>query len=136
MDDLIFPDGFEWGVATAAFQIEGGRAERGDSVWDDFCAKKGTIRDGSDGSVACDHYHRYREDVAIMKSLGVDSYRFSVSWPRVLQGGVGAVNEKGLDFYDRLTDELLGSGITPYATLFHWDLPLALHERGGWLNRE
>ncbi len=136
MKDLIFPKNFEWGVATSAFQIEGARAERGDSVWDDFCTKSHTIKDGSDGTVACDHYNRYREDVAIMKSLEVDCYRFSISWPRVFPEGTGAVNEKGLDFYDRLTDELLKKGITPYATLFHWDLPLSLHEKGGWQNRD
>ena len=134
MKDFIFPESFEWGVATSAFQIEGARAERGDSVWDDFCTKSGAIRDGSDGNIACDHYRRYREDVAIMKELNVDCYRFSLSWPRILPQGTGAVNEKGLDFYDRLTDELIAKGITPYATLFHWDLPLPLHEKGGWLN--
>ena len=133
MKELIFPENFEWGAATAAFQIEGGREERGDSVWDEFCEIGGKIKDGSNGDVACDHYHRYKEDVALMKTLGLKNYRFSVSWPRVMPDGE-RLNEKGLDFYDRLTDELLKKNIQPFLTLFHWDLPLALHEQGGWLN--
>ncbi len=135
MKKLEFPAEFEWGAATAAFQIEGGREERGDSVWDAFCKVRGAIRDGSDGSIACDHYRRYKEDVAILSALGVDNYRFSAAWPRVMPDGE-TPNERGLDFYDRLVDELLAKGITPFLTLYHWDLPLALHERGGWLNKD
>jgi beta-glucosidase len=135
---MPFPNDFVWGAATAAYQIEGAADEdgRGRSVWDVFSKKKGAVFEGHTGDVACDHYHRYQEDVAAMKALGLGSYRFSVSWPRVLPDGVGAVNPKGLDFYSRLVDELLGHGIAPMCTLFHWDYPQALYDRGGWLNRD
>jgi beta-glucosidase len=129
-----FPAGFVWGAATAAYQIEGAAAAdgRGPSIWDRFAHTPGRVRNGDTGDVACDHYHRYREDVALMAELGLDAYRFSVSWPRVLPSGAGRVNEAGLDFYDRLVDALLEHGIAPYATLYHWDLPQALEDAGGW----
>ena len=135
---LVFPKDFVWGVATAAYQIEGAADEdgKGPSVWDAFSKKTGAVFEGHTGDEACDHYHRYREDVALMKRLGVGSYRFSVSWPRVLPAGVGAPNRKGLDFYNRLVDELLGNGIQPLCTVFHWDYPQALYKRGGWLKRD
>jgi beta-glucosidase len=122
---LRFPDGFEWGVATAAYQIEGAVREddRGLSIWDSYCYQPGTIRNGDTGDVACDHYHRYPEDIDLMTRLGVQTYRFSVAWPRIYPFGRGAVNEKGLAFYDRLVDALLEKGITPAVTLYHWDLP-------------
>ncbi|WP_427383399.1 GH1 family beta-glucosidase [Janibacter sp. G56] len=124
------------GVATAAFQIEGATHEDGrtDSIWDTFCRVPGAVVGGDTGDVACDHYHRYREDVALMASLGIQTYRFSTSWARVCPDG-GPVNEAGLDFYERLVDELLAAGITPWLTLYHWDLPAALQEDGGWTNR-
>jgi beta-glucosidase len=133
-----FPDGFVWGAATAAYQIEGAAAEdgKGPSIWDMFCKKPGAIWGDQSGDVACDHYHRYKEDVALARSLGLRAYRFSVSWPRVLPAGAGAVNAKGLDFYDRLIDELLRARLEPWLTLYHWDLPLALYHKGGWLNRD
>ncbi len=133
-----FPDGFLWGAATAAYQIEGAVSEdgRGRSIWDAFSERPGATVDGDTGTVACDHYHRHREDVALMRRLGLSAYRFSVSWPRVLPEGTGAPNEKGLDFYDRLVDDLLRARIAPSCTLYHWDLPVALHARGGWLNRD
>ncbi len=133
-----FPDGFTWGVATAAYQIEGAVAEggRGDSVWDTFCRQPGAIRDGQTGDIADDHYHRWREDVALMADLGVTAYRFSIGWPRVQPTGSGPANDPGLDFYDRLTDALLAAGITPMPTLFHWDLPQPLEDAGGWLARD
>ena len=132
-----FPPSFQWGVATAAFQIEGATTEdgRGDSVWDTFCRRGGT-RTGETGDVACDHYHRYVEDIALMASLGVKHYRLSVSWPRVLPQGTGPVNEAGLAFYDRLINCIIAHGITPHVTLFHWDTPEALEQRyGGWRDR-
>jgi beta-glucosidase len=133
-----FPPGFVWGAATAAYQIEGAAAEdgKGPSIWDAFCKKPGAIWNGQSGDVACDHYHRYKEDIALARSLGLRAYRFSVSWPRVLPEGVGAVNAKGLDFYDRLVDALLEAKVDPWLTLYHWDLPLALQRRGGWLERD
>lgn len=133
---MSFPKNFVWGAAAASYQIEGAAYEdgKGLSIWDMFCRKPGAIYHGNTGDVACDHYHRYAEDVALMQSIGLHAYRFSISWPRILPDGVGAVNAKGLDFYDRLVDELLAAGITPYATLFHWDYPYALYQRGGWLN--
>lgn len=136
--ELTFPEGFLWGTATSSYQIEGAVREdgRGPSIWDAFCRIPGTIRDGHSGDVANDHYHRYREDVALMKSLGLRAYRFSVAWPRVLPAGKGAVNRSGLDFYSRLVDELLGAGIEPTATLYHWDLPQALQDSGGWPARD
>jgi beta-glucosidase len=129
-----FPDGFVWGAATAAYQIEGATDAdgRGPSIWDRFAHTPGRVSNGETGDVACDHYHRYREDVALMAELGLDSYRFSIAWPRVLPEGTGRVNEAGLDFYDRLVDELLAHGISPHATLYHWDLPQALETAGGW----
>jgi len=133
-----FPADFAWGVATSAYQIEGAASEdgRGPSVWDTFSKQPGATFEGQTGEVACDHYHRYREDVELMRSLAARAYRFSISWTRVLPEGRGQVNEKGLDFYARLLDELLHAGITPYATLFHWDYPRALFEKGGWLERD
>lgn len=135
---MPFPRGFTWGAGAAAYQIEGAANEdgRGPSVWDDFCERPGVIRGGESGAVACDHYHRYVEDVALMKEIGLGAYRLSISWPRVLPHGVGEINEKGLAFYDRLVDELLGAGIEPWVTLFHWDFPSALYRRGGWLERD
>jgi beta-glucosidase len=133
-----FPRGFLWGTATAAYQIEGAVSEdgRGPSVWDQFCKKPGAVFEGHTGEVACDHYHRWREDLALIKGLGANAYRFSVSWTRVLPQGVGAVNARGLDFYDRLVDALLAAHVTPVCTLFHWDFPQALYLQGGWRNRD
>ncbi|WP_274558258.1 GH1 family beta-glucosidase [Streptomyces spiramyceticus] len=133
-----FPADFLWGVSTSAQQIEGAVDEdgRGRTTWDAFAAEPGRIRDGSDALVATDHYHRYPEDVALLKELGAGAYRFSVAWARVLPEGAGAVNKAGLDFYDRLVDELCAAGVRPVPTLFHWDTPLALEERGGWLRRD
>ena len=133
-----FPDGFLWGAGTAAYQIEGAAFEdgRGVSVWDRFCDVDGKVRNGDNGSVACDFYHRYRDDIALMSDLGIDAFRFSIAWPRVIPEGTGRVNTAGLDFYDRLVDALLGSGITPFVTLYHWDLPQPLEEAGGWPVRQ
>jgi beta-glucosidase len=133
-----FPADFAWGVATAAYQIEGAVAEDGrtDSIWDTFCRQPGAVRNGDTGDVAVDHYHRWPVDLALMTDLGIDAYRFSISWPRVQPGGTGPVNPEGLDFYDRLTDALLAAGITPMPTLFHWDLPQHLEDAGGWLARD
>lgn len=133
-----FAKDFVWGAAAASYQIEGAAFEdgKGLSIWDVFCQKPGAIRDGHTGDVACDHYHRYKEDVAIMKELGLQAYRMSISWPRVIPAGTGTVNNKGLDFYDRLVDELLSKGIEPYITLFHWDFPFELYKKGGWMNPE
>jgi beta-glucosidase len=134
-----FPDGFVWGVATSAYQIEGAAREdgKGPSIWDTYAHTPGTIKDGSTGDVANDHYRRYRDDVRLMKDLGARAYRFSISWPRIFPEGTGQANAKGLDFYSRLVDELLAAGIEPYATLYHWDLPQALQDRlRGWQSRE
>jgi beta-glucosidase len=133
-----FPAGFTWGVATAAYQIEGAVAEdgRGVSVWDTFSRTPGKVRDGDTGDVAADHYHRFEEDIDLMAALGVTAYRLSIAWPRVQPTGQGPANDKGLDFYDRLTDALLARGITPVPTLFHWDLPQPLEDEGGWLSRD
>ncbi|MBM6405688.1 beta-glucosidase [Phycicoccus sp. CSK15P-2] len=133
-----FPAGFLWGTATASYQIEGAVKEdgRGQSIWDTFSATPGKTAGGDTGEVACDHYHRMSEDVALMKELGLDAYRFSVAWPRVQPDGTGAPNPLGLGFYDRLVDELLGAGIRPVVTLYHWDLPQALEDLGGWQNRD
>ena len=133
-----FPDGFLWGTATASYQIEGAVAEdgRAPSIWDTFSHTPGKVARGDTGDVACDHYHRMAEDVAIMGDLGVDAYRFSIAWPRVIPTGTGAANPAGIDFYSRLVDTLLENGIRPFATLYHWDLPQALDDRGGWLNRD
>jgi beta-glucosidase len=129
---------FLWGTATASYQIEGAVTEdgRGASIWDTFAHEPGRVRDGHTGDVACDHYHRLSEDVMLMDTLGVNSYRFSISWPRIQPEGRGKVNKAGLDFYDRLVDELCAKGIVPAATVFHWDLPQALEDEGGWLNRD
>lgn len=133
-----FQKDFAWGVATAAYQIEGGADAdgKGPSIWDVYERTPGNIKDGSSGRVACDHYHRYQEDVKVMKELGLNAYRFSVSWPRILPEGTGKVNDAGLDFYSHLVDALLANGITPYITLLHSDIPQAFLERGGWLNRD
>lgn len=133
-----FPANFMWGAATSSYQIEGAVQDggRGESIWDRFTATPGAVEDGSSGQIACDHYHRYQEDVDLMRWLGLDSYRFSVAWPRILPQGRGKVNAEGLDFYERLVDALLEVGITPFATLYHWDLPQALQDRGGWTNRD
>jgi beta-glucosidase len=133
-----FPPDFLWGAATAAYQIEGAAAAggRSPSIWDEFSRKPGAVAGGDTGDVACDHFHRYREDVALMSSLGLRSYRFSVAWPRVQPGGRGPANAAGLDFYRRLVDELLVGGITPWITLYHWDLPQDLEDAGGWPNRD
>jgi beta-glucosidase len=131
-----FPADFVWGTATASYQIEGGMEDRGQAIWDDFCRWPGKVFQGDTGDVADDHYHRYAGDVALMARLGMKAYRFSISWPRVLPAGTGAVNAKGLDFYDRLVDELLKAGIAPYVTLYHWDLPSELQRRGGWVARD
>lgn len=127
---------FIWGAATASYQIEGGTNERGLSVWDMLCRKPGAIWNGQTGDIACDHYRLWREDVALMKQIGLRGYRFSIAWPRVLPDGVGRVNKAGLDFYDRLVDELLAANVQPWVTLFHWDYPYELYCRGGWLNRD
>ncbi len=129
-----FPDTFLWGTATSAYQIEGAAEAdgRGLSIWDRFCAKPGNVRNGESGALACDFYHRYPEDIALARDLGVNAFRLSISWPRVLPEGRGAVNEAGLDFYDRVVDELLANDIEPVVTLYHWDLPAALEDAGGW----
>ena len=134
---LRFPAGFGWGAATSAYQIEGAATAdgRGESIWDRFCAGSGHIVDGSSGAVAADHYHRYRADLDLMRDLGLRSYRFSISWPRIQPTGSGRPNQRGLDFYRRLVDGLSSRSIRPMATLFHWDLPQALQDRGGWENR-
>ena len=134
---LVFPEGFAWGAATSAFQIEGAAHLEGrrDSIWDAFCRTPGAIIDDHDGEVACDHYFRYRQDVAVMADLNLRAYRFSTSWARVRPDG-GEPNPAGLDFYSRLVDELLGRGIAPWVTLYHWDLPQALEDAGGWANRD
>ncbi|PRX99452.1 GH1 family beta-glucosidase [Allonocardiopsis opalescens] len=133
-----FPEGFWWGAATSAFQVEGAAAEggRSPSIWDAFVRRPGAVADGATAETACDHYHRYAEDVALMAELGLSAYRFSTAWTRVQPGGSGPANPEGLDFYERLTDALLERGIAPVLTLFHWDLPQELQERGGWLERD
>ena len=138
MSRLRFPEGFHWGVATASYQIEGAwDAEgKGESVWDRFAHVSGRVRNGDTGDVACDSYHRWREDVALLREMNLTSYRFSIAWPRVLPQGSGAVNRRGLDYYSRLTDALLDAGIRPFPTLYHWDLPQALEEKGGWPSRD
>jgi len=138
VDDFSWvPAGFVWGAATSAYQIEGAVGEDGrrPSIWDTFSHTPGKIAGNANGDVACDHYHRWRDDIAMMKSLGVRAYRFSVAWPRVVPDGSGPVNPAGLAFYDRLVDALLDAGIVPYPTLYHWDLPQALQDRGGWTAR-
>jgi len=135
---LEFPGDFIWGVATSSQQIEGGAEEggRGESIWDRFASEPGNIEDGSNAATACDHYNLWRQDVELMKWLGGDAYRFSVSWPRIIPEGRGAINEEGLDFYDSLVDALLEADIIPFITLYHWDLPRKLQEEGGWANRD
>lgn len=138
MTDIAFPKDFIWGCAASAYQIEGAWNEdgKGPSIWDTFTRRRGKVVDGSNGDLAADHYHRYREDVALMAELGIQAYRFSTSWSRILPEGKGRVNPQGLDFYDRLVDALLARNIEPYLCLFHYDLPLALHEQGGWTKRD
>ncbi len=133
-----FPEGFIWGVATSSYQIEGAWNEdgKGESIWDRFCHQSNRVANGDTGDVACDHYHRWAEDLALLKALNVRAYRFSISWPRVLPEGKGKPNPKGLAFYQRLVDGLLEAGITPFVNLYHWDLPQALQETGGWPNRD
>ncbi len=133
-----FPPDFVWGVATSSFQIEGAATAdgKGESIWDRFCRVPGAIEDGSDGQLACDHYHRWREDLDLVAALGVDAYRFSVAWPRIQPDGRGPANGAGLDFYERIVDGLLARGLRPYLTLNHWDLPAALQDAGGWASRD
>ncbi|HEX7004718.1 MAG TPA: family 1 glycosylhydrolase, partial [Trueperaceae bacterium] len=132
------PSRFIWGVATSAYQIEGAAREdgRGPSIWDTFCRTPGKVAGGASGDTACDHYHLWRDDLDLIASLGVGAYRFSISWPRILPEGRGRVESRGLDFYDRLVDGLLERGIVPFVTLYHWDLPQALEDEGGWVERE
>ncbi|GAH84425.1 unnamed protein product, partial [marine sediment metagenome] len=120
-----FPENFVWGAATASYQIEGGYNEdgKGESIWDRFCRTPGKVQDGDRGDVACNHYHRYRDDVKLMKSMSLNAYRFSIAWSRIFPQGKGQINQRGLDFYERVVDELLDSGIEPFVTLYHWDLP-------------
>lgn len=134
MKEATFPPNFLWGAATSAYQIEGGSSAdgRGESIWDRFSSTPGRVVDNSTGDVACDHYRLFESDVSLMKNLGLRGYRFSISWPRVIPSGRGSVNHRGLDFYDTLVDSLLGASIEPFATLYHWDLPQQLQERGGW----
>jgi beta-glucosidase len=133
-----FPPGFVWGAATASYQIEGAwQADgKGESIWDRFSHTPGKIGNGDTGDTACDHYHRWRDDIDLMRELGLGAYRFSISWPRVLPSGRGPANQAGLDFYDQLVDGLLAAGIQPFVTLYHWDLPQALQDLGGWTNRD
>jgi len=133
---MKFKKDFIWGAASASYQIEGAKLEDGKSlsVWDAYCMREGAIKKGENADIACDHYHRYKEDVQLMKQIGLQAYRFSTSWPRILPDGTGKINEKGLDFYDKLVDELLANDIEPFLTLFHWDIPLCLYEKGSWKN--
>lgn len=135
---MSFPDGFLWGAATSSYQIEGAANEdgRGASIWDLFSKTPGKVANGDTGEVANDHYHRFPQDIALMKEIGLQGYRFSFAWPRMFPNGDGAREERGFDFYDRLIDGLLAAGIEPLATLYHWDLPQALQDKGGWVNRE
>src|SRR5687767_13338889 len=138
MSTHLFPKDFFWGTATSSYQIEGAWNEdgKGTSIWDTFAHTPGRITNGDTGDVANDHYHRYKEDVALMKDIGATAYRFSISWPRIFPSGTGTPNAKGLDFYNRLVDELVAAGIAPFATLYHWDLPQALQDKGGWQSRD
>lgn len=135
---MSFKKDFVWGAATAAYQIEGAWSEdgKGENVWDVFCHEHTHVEQGHTGDIACDHYHRYKEDVKLMKELGIKAYRFSISWSRLIPNGTGKLNPKGVEFYNNLINELLANGIEPYMTLFHWDYPYALHKKGGWLNDE
>lgn len=135
---MEFPNGFVWGAASSSYQTEGAwdGQNRGESIWDAFCRVPGAVKNGESGDVACDGYHRYAEDIALLKQMGLSAYRFSLSWPRLFPTGRGEKNPEGWAYYDRLVDLLLEQGITPYLTLYHWDLPLALQENGGWQNRE
>lgn len=136
--EAVFPKGFFWGTATASYQIEGAWNEdgKGESIWDRFAHTAGKIKNGDTGDVACDSYHRWREDIALMRAMNLNSYRFSISWPRIQPSGSGAVNPKGVDYYSRLVDALLAARIRPFVTLYHWDLPQALEDAGGWPNRD
>jgi beta-glucosidase len=138
MTIIQFPKDMKWGTATASYQIEGAAFEdgRGLSIWDTFSHTPGKVVNGDNGDVACDSYHRYEEDITIMKELGIDTYRFSVSWPRIFPNGTGDINPKGLEFYHKFVDKLIENGIEPMCTLYHWDLPQALQDKGGWENRE
>jgi beta-glucosidase len=138
MTDARFPEGFVWGAATAAYQVEGAvdADGRGQSIWDTFCRVPGAVAGGDTGDVACDHYHRYAEDLGLLADLGLGAYRFSIAWPRVQPDGSGAINQKGLDHYRRVVDECLARGVVPYVTLYHWDLPQALQDKGGWPARD
>jgi beta-glucosidase len=138
MSRIRFPEGFHWGVATASYQIEGGWKEdgKGESIWDRFAHTPGRIKNGDTGDVACDSYRRWREDVALLREMNLTSYRFSIAWPRIQPSGAGPANPKGLDYYRRLVDALLEAGIRPFPTLYHWDLPQALEDRGGWPSRD
>ncbi len=133
-----FPDGFAWGVATSAYQIEGGYGAdgKGLSIWDTFCTVPGNIADGSDGKVACDSYNKYEEDAKMIKDLGITNYRFSIAWTRILPNGIGEENPAGIQYYKNLIAALKANGITPLVTLYHWDLPQALADQGGWLNSD
>lgn len=135
---MSFPKNFIWGTATAAYQIEGASNEdsRGESIWDRYSHTPGYVLNGDTGDVACDHYHRFEEDIQLIKELGVDAYRYSIAWPRIMPNGSGPVNQKGIDFYRRLTEKLLENGIRPFVTMFHWDLPQTLEDAGGWTSRE
>ncbi len=134
----MFNQDFVWGCASSAYQIEGGVHEggRGESIWDRFCHTPGRIWNGDNADVSCDFFHHYKEDIALMKQIGIKAYRLSLSWPRILPDGVGKVNEAGIAFYNAVFDEMLANGIEPYITLYHWDYPQALQDRGGWLNEE
>ena len=138
MSRISFPEGYIWGAATSSQQIEGATGEggRGESIWDRFAAESGKIEDGSNSDIACDHFHRWREDIELMKWLGLGAYRFSIAWPRIIPTGTGRVNPAGLDFYDSLVDGLLEAGIEPFPTLYHWDLPQVLQDKGGWAARD
>lgn len=135
---MAFKEGFTWGVATSSYQIEGAAYEggKGLSIWDMFCKQPGKVYGGHTGEVACDHYHLFKDDIKLMKEMGIQAYRFSISWPRILPEGTGRVNEKGLNFYSELVNELIANGIEPYVTMFHWDLPYELYKKGGWMNPE
>ena len=137
MQRLIFPEDFVWGVATASYQVEGAVNEggRGESIWDVFCRKPGAVYAGESGAVACDQYHRYVEDIALIKELGFNSYRFSIACPRIIPAGTGKTNPEGIAYYRRLCEELRRNGISADATLYHWDLPQPLEDAGGWANR-